>query len=69
MASNRHLGRIVALQSLYEYEFRLESADTTVDIDEILTNANMFDIIMHEMVDSMLRGFTSKRSGRFRFSA
>lgn len=36
MASNRHLGRIVALQSLYEYEFRIQSEDTTVDIDEIL---------------------------------
>jgi N utilization substance protein B len=36
MASNRHLGRIVALQSLYEYEFRMSSADTTADIDEIL---------------------------------
>jgi len=37
MASNRHLGRIVALQSLYEYEFRLQSEDKSVDIDEILT--------------------------------
>ncbi len=37
MASNRHLGRIVALQSLYEYEFRLQSEDPTVNIDEILT--------------------------------
>lgn len=36
MASNRHLGRIVALQSLYEYEFRAQSEDKTVDIDEIL---------------------------------
>jgi transcription antitermination protein NusB len=36
MASNRHLGRIVALQSLYEYEFRIQSEDTTADIDEIL---------------------------------
>ncbi len=36
MASNRHLGRIVALQSLYEYEFRLQSEDSSVDIDEIL---------------------------------
>ncbi|HEU4715926.1 MAG TPA: transcription antitermination factor NusB [Candidatus Saccharimonadales bacterium] len=36
MASNRHLGRIVALQSLYEYEFRTGSGDTTVNIDEIL---------------------------------
>ena len=37
MASNRHLGRIVALQTLYEYEFRVQSEDTSVDIDEILT--------------------------------
>lgn len=36
MASNRHLGRIVALQSLYEYEFRTGSGDSTVNIDEIL---------------------------------
>jgi transcription antitermination protein NusB len=36
MASNRHLGRIVALQSLYEYEFRIGSEDTSADIDEIL---------------------------------
>ena len=37
MASNRHLGRIVALQSLYEFEFRTGSEDPEVDIDEILT--------------------------------
>ena len=36
MASNRHLGRIVALQTLYEYEFRVDSEDTTVNIQEIL---------------------------------
>lgn len=36
MASNRHLGRIVALQSLYEYEFRIQSEDKSADVDEIL---------------------------------
>lgn len=36
MASNRHLGRIVALQTLYEYEFRTQAGDGTVDIDAIL---------------------------------
>lgn len=36
MASNRHLGRIVALQTLYEYEFRLSCNDTNLDVDEIL---------------------------------
>ena len=37
MASNRHLGRIVALQTLYEYEFRLQANDPSVDVDEVLT--------------------------------
>jgi N utilization substance protein B len=36
MASNRHLGRIVALQSLYEYEFRKQAGDAAVDSDEIV---------------------------------
>lgn len=36
MASNRHLGRIVALQSLYEYEFRTQSEDASVNVDDIL---------------------------------
>ncbi len=37
MASNRHLGRIVALQTLYEFEFRSQSEDPSVDVDEILS--------------------------------
>ncbi len=36
MASNRHLGRIVALQTLYEHEFRTQSEDVSVDVDEVL---------------------------------
>lgn len=36
MASNRHLGRIVALQSLYEYEFRLQSGDETASLADIV---------------------------------
>lgn len=36
MASNRHLGRIVALQSLYEFEFRTSAADDDADVEEIL---------------------------------
>jgi N utilization substance protein B len=36
MASNRHLGRIVALQTLYEFEFRTECGDGTVDVTELL---------------------------------
>ncbi len=36
MASNRHLGRIVVLQSLYEYEFRMSAGDASADIDAII---------------------------------
>tara|TARA_B100001105_G_scaffold141339_1_gene113203 strand:+ start:160 stop:624 length:465 start_codon:yes stop_codon:yes gene_type:complete len=36
MASNRHLGRIVALQTLYEFEFRTECGDGSVDVTELL---------------------------------
>lgn len=36
MASNRHLGRIIALQSLYECEFRMFCEDETTSIDDIL---------------------------------
>ena len=44
MASNRHLGRIVALQTLYEFEFRVQSDDTSADVHEILTrNLGRYD--------------------------
>ncbi len=38
MASNRHLGRIVALQTLYEYEFRspVDSDDALSSVEDIL---------------------------------
>lgn len=37
MASNRHLGRIIALQTLYEEEFRKGANDGEYDLDEVLT--------------------------------
>lgn len=36
MASNRHLGRIVALQTLYEQDFRRECGDKQFNLDEVL---------------------------------
>lgn len=48
MASNRHLGRIVALQSLYEYEFRAQSGDTALEISEIVAR-NL--VRYEEMID------------------
>jgi|SRR5581483_7010042 len=37
MASNRHLGRIIALQTLYEEELRSEAKDKSFNIDEVLS--------------------------------
>jgi hypothetical protein len=37
MASNRHLGRIIALQTLYEQELRQEAGDSgNFDVDAVL---------------------------------
>ena len=36
MSANRHLGRIVALQTLYEQEFRRECGDELFDLKEVL---------------------------------
>jgi len=65
MASNRHLGRIVALQTLYEYEFRVESADASVDIDEILTrNLDRYDTAIDDkaFVTALIKGVLKVQS-------
>lgn len=36
MASNRHLGRIIALQTLYEQELRLEAKDPNFNLGSVL---------------------------------
>lgn len=36
MASNRHLGRIIALQTLYEQELRQEAGDASLDVSQVL---------------------------------
>lgn len=36
MSANRHLGRIIALQTLYEQEFRLSCGDKKLNVQEIL---------------------------------
>lgn len=65
MASNRHLGRIVALQSLYEYEFRVGSADTTADIDEILgRNLQRYETAIQDkqFVENLVKGVIAKQA-------
>lgn len=65
MASNRHLGRIVALQSLYEYEFRMGSEDSTTDIDEILhRNLERYESAIDDtdFVSDLTRGVIARQS-------
>lgn len=65
MASNRHLGRIVALQTLYEYEFRTQSGDTTVDIDEVLgRNIERYETAIDDkkFVSELVKGVMTEQS-------
>lgn len=59
MASNRHLGRIVALQALYEYDFRLRCNDQNVDIEEIISrNLSRYKDTIEDLnfVEELIRG-------------
>lgn len=49
MASNRHLGRIVALQTLYEYEFRVQANDASADAATIVArNLERYDTTIQD---------------------
>lgn len=59
MASNRHLGRIVALQTLYEFEFRKECADDSADVKEILSrNLERYETAIDDItfVETLVNG-------------
>jgi transcription antitermination protein NusB len=63
MASNRHLGRIIALQTLYEQEFRLESGDVDFDITSVLERnieryKDMVDDV--EFIHNLVKGVTAQ---------
>jgi N utilization substance protein B len=65
MASNRHLGRIVALQTLYEFEFRTECGDTSVDIAEVLgRNLARYETAIDDtdFVDALVRGVLKEQA-------
>lgn len=50
MASNRHLGRIIALQTLYEQDFRRDAGDADFDLETVLQrNINRYE----DMVDDI----------------
>lgn len=62
MASNRHLGRILALQTLYEYDFRRDCNDLNLDLDEVLQRniARYKETVDdHEFVKELVIGVTN----------
>lgn len=64
MASNRHLGRIVALQTLYEQDFRVECQDDSFKLDAVLERniARYQDTIEDvEFVDRLVKGVSSRQ--------
>jgi N utilization substance protein B len=66
MASNRHLGRIVALQTLYEQDFRLECEDPAFDIDEVLErNIGRYSETIEDkdFISRLVHGVDEKQEG------
>jgi N utilization substance protein B len=65
MASNRHLGRILALQTLYEYDFRKDCGDENFDINDVLDRniARYHDTVDdHDFIKNLVIGVTEQAS-------
>lgn len=61
MASNRHLGRIVALQTLYEQDFRRESGDESFDLGVVLKrNIARYESTVDDVffIEELVKGVT-----------
>ncbi len=59
MASNRHLGRIIALQTLYEQDFRRSSRDVSFDLEEVLQrNISRYEATVEDtgFIKELVRG-------------
>ncbi len=65
MASNRHLGRIVAMQTLYEHMVRVECGDKAVDLDVLLDrNINRYSETIDDkaFITKLVRGICDKQA-------
>lgn len=65
MASNRHLGRIIALQTLYEVEFRHDSGDTDVNVSEITArNIERYKDMVDDVafIEELVQGVAAKQA-------
>lgn len=62
MASNRHLGRIVALQTLYEQDFRRESGDASFDLSSVLKrNISRYESTVDDVffIEELVKGVSA----------
>jgi len=65
MSANRHLGRIVALQTLYEEDFRHEVEDPNLDLDEVLErNIGRYDETIEDksFITELVHGTHARQS-------
>jgi N utilization substance protein B len=63
MASNRHLGRIIALQTLYEQDLRLDANDPEFDLDAVLArNIARYEKMLEdtEFVERLVSGVSEE---------
>ncbi|HET7528936.1 MAG TPA: transcription antitermination factor NusB [Candidatus Saccharimonadales bacterium] len=64
MSANRHLGRIVALQTLYEEDFRKEMDDPGINLDEVLErNIGRYDETIEDkdFIGELVRGVHARQ--------
>jgi N utilization substance protein B len=64
MSANRHLGRIVALQTLYEEEFRRECDDKSLDAKKVLArNIDRYSETIDDksFIEKLVQGVNSRQ--------
>lgn len=64
MASNRHLGRIIALQTLYEQEFRKDCNDKTFNLEQVTKrNIDRYHDTVEDpaFIERLIKGVDSER--------
>lgn len=65
MASNRHLGRIIALQTLYEQDFRRSADDESFDLDAVLArNVARYEAAVDDktFIDRLVHGVAGREA-------
>jgi len=65
MSANRHLGRIVALQTLYEQDFRREVEDPGLDLEDVLArNISRYEETIEDkaFIENLVRGVSGKET-------